>query len=127
MHVLVVDDEADLRDLFTLALTLYGAEVVAAASSAEALEAFERSKPDVLVSDIAMPNEDGYDLIRKIRAHKPEHGGRIPAVALSGYTRVEDHMRSCSAGFDMHVAKPVEPDKLAAIIAALVVGANKTS
>ena len=71
----------------------------------------------MLVSDIGMPGEDGYDLIRKVRAMEPKRGGRIPAVALTAYARAEDRLRTLSAGFQMHVLKPIEPVKLAAVVA----------
>jgi PAS domain S-box-containing protein len=120
LEVLVVDDEADTRDLLTTVLERCDAKVVAVASAAEALEALRWLKPDVLVSDIGMPDEDGYALIRKVRALPPEQGGRIPAVALTAHARVEDRMRALSAGYQMHVAKPVEPTELVTIIASLV-------
>ncbi|HZS08615.1 MAG TPA: ATP-binding protein, partial [Blastocatellia bacterium] len=119
VRVLVVDDEADARDLLTAALGQYGVEVMIAASAAEALSAVEVWRPDVLVSDIGMPVEDGYALIRRLRALTPECGGLIPAVALTAYARSEDRLRALSAGYQMHVAKPVDPAELAAVIASL--------
>jgi CheY-like chemotaxis protein len=97
----------------------YGAEVQTCASSAEALESLKRWKPDVLISDIEMPGEDGYRLIEKIRLLGPEHGGHVPALALTAYARTEDRMRSLSAGYQMHMSKPAEPVELAVIIASL--------
>ncbi|MBD2002299.1 response regulator [Trichocoleus sp. FACHB-40] len=120
LQVLVVDDEPDSRDFLTIALEQYGARVRAVASATEAFEALEQVKPNVLVSDIGMPGEDGYTLIRKIRALEPEQGGEIIAVAVTAYARSEDSQRAISLGFHRHIAKPVEPAKLAAAIASLV-------
>ncbi|HJU06001.1 MAG TPA: response regulator [Nitrospiraceae bacterium] len=117
LHVLVVDDEPETRDLLVAVLSKCGAEVKASASAQDALEALREWRADVLVSDIGMPGEDGYDLIRKVRAMEPDRGGRIPAVALTAYARVEDRLRALSAGFQMHVSKPVEPIELAAVVA----------
>jgi signal transduction histidine kinase/ActR/RegA family two-component response regulator len=119
LQVLVVDDEADSRDFLALALEQYGARVTAVASAQEALLALEQVKPNVLVSDIGMPDEDGYTLIRKIRAMTPEQGGLIPAAALTAYARSEDCDRAILAGFQRHVTKPVEAAEFAATIASL--------
>ncbi|HZS03522.1 MAG TPA: ATP-binding protein, partial [Blastocatellia bacterium] len=119
VRVLVVDDEADARDLLSVVLAQSGAEVKAAASAAEALTAIEQWRPHVLVSDIGMPVEDGHALIRRLRALGPERGGLTPAVALTAYARSEDRLRALSAGYQMHVAKPVDPEELAAVIASL--------
>jgi signal transduction histidine kinase/FixJ family two-component response regulator len=120
LHLLVVDDAEDVRDLLTVALESYGARVTAVASASAALEALELVHPDVLLSDIGMPNEDGYTLIRKIRAMPPEGGGQIPAIAISAYARSEDCTHTLSLGFQKHMAKPVDPGKLASAIANLV-------
>ena len=117
LHVLVVDDEPETRELLVTVLSKCGAEVKASASAKDAIEALKQWPADVLVSDIGMPGEDGYDLIRKVRAMEPERGGRIPAVALTAYARAEDRLRALSAGFQMHVPKPVEPVELAAVVA----------
>jgi PAS domain S-box-containing protein len=119
LRVLVVDDEADARQLLVAVLAQCKAEVTTVASVAEALEALEQLRPDVLVSDIEMPGEDGYSLIRKLRAMEAERGGHIPAAALTAHARVEDRMRALSAGYEMHVAKPVEPAELVMVIASL--------
>lgn len=79
----------------------------------------QQCRPDVLVSDIEMPNQDGYSLIRRIRALEPDRGGRTPAVALSAYSRPEDRIRSLVAGFNLHVSKPVEPTELVTVVASL--------
>ena len=91
-----------------------------AASAAEALDVLQRERPDVVLSDIAMRDEDGYDLIRKVRGPAPgRSGGRTPAAALTAYGRLEDRMRALSAGFQLHVAKPVDPAELVAVVATL--------
>jgi hypothetical protein len=100
-------------------LTRRGAEIKACASAAEALETVEAWRPAILVSDIGMPDEDGYALIRRLRAMEPERGGNIPAVALTGFARSEDRLRTLAAGFQMHVAKPVEAVELIMVIASL--------
>jgi CheY-like chemotaxis protein/two-component sensor histidine kinase len=123
LSVMIVDDERDAREVLVAMLELRGAEVIAASSAAEAVEALAHatnvSMPDVLVSDIGMPGEDGYDLISKIRAMGPERGGNIPAIALTAYARAEDRTRVLAAGFQRHVAKPVEPSSLAGAVASL--------
>jgi len=126
LRVLVVDDEPDARDMLGTMFVQYGAQVTTAANSREALEALERWKPDVMVSDVGMPHEDGYSLISRIRALEPERGGRIPAVALTGYASAEDRMRLLSAGYQKHVTKPFEVDELAALVASFA-GRTKTS
>jgi CheY-like chemotaxis protein len=93
---------------------------MAVGSVVEALEAFEMGAPDVLISDIGMPGEDGYELIRKVRALPAENGGRVPAIALTAYARTEDRMQALRAGYQMHVPKPVELAELVAVVASLV-------
>ncbi len=119
LRVLVVDDERDARLLLNEVLQGRGATVHMAASAAEALELFLRTRPDVMVSDIGMPGEDGYSLIKKVRALPVEQGGRTPAVALTAYARPEDAQRAFSAGFQVHVTKPLEPARLASVVANL--------
>jgi signal transduction histidine kinase/ActR/RegA family two-component response regulator len=119
LRILVVDDNPDGRTLTSLVLTQAGASVKAVASVREALEILEVERPDALVSDIGLPDEDGYALIRQIRRHEAEHGGFLPAVALTGYARAEDRARILAAGFQAHVPKPVEPVELAAVIATM--------
>jgi CheY-like chemotaxis protein/anti-sigma regulatory factor (Ser/Thr protein kinase) len=120
LRVLVVDDEPDTRETLKAGLGQCGAEVVAVASAAEALEAIEKSAPDLLISDIGMPEEDGYELMRRVRTLPPEVGGRVPAIALTAYARTEDRMHALRAGYQMHVPKPVELAELAAVAASLV-------
>jgi PAS domain S-box-containing protein len=119
LRVLVVDDEADARELLAEGLGQCGAQVTAASSAREALEAMAGEKFDALVSDIGMPGEDGYELIRRVRALPADRGGRTPAVALTAYARTEDRLRAMRAGFEMHVAKPVELTELIVVIANL--------
>jgi len=119
LRVLVVDDEPDARELLAVGLGQCGAEVVTAASAREALDAIARLKFNALVSDIGMPGEDGYELIRRVRALAPEEGGMTPAVALTAYARAEDRLRALRAGFEMHAAKPVELTELVVVIANL--------
>jgi PAS domain S-box-containing protein len=120
IRVLVVDDEADIRDFITTILEQYAAEVQAVASVKEALDIIAHFKPDVLISDIGMPGEDGYSLIRKVRSQPPEKGGNIPAAALTAYARAEDRMRAIQSGYQLHLPKPVEPAELATVVASLV-------
>ncbi|WP_434047087.1 MULTISPECIES: hybrid sensor histidine kinase/response regulator [Sorangium] len=117
LNVLVVDDEDDTRELLVTMLEQCGARVTAVSSTAEALLALKALQPDVLISDIAMPGEDGYALIRKIRALPAKSGGRTPAVALTAYARTEDRTRALRAGFNTHVPKPIEQAELLAVLA----------
>jgi PAS domain S-box-containing protein len=119
LRVLVVDDEPDTCEMLKVLLSRCGAEVVAVTSAAEALTEIERSRFDILVSDIGMPNVDGYELIRRVRGLGPQHGGSIPAIALTAYARPEDRLRALRAGYQTHVAKPVEPSELVVVIASL--------
>jgi signal transduction histidine kinase/CheY-like chemotaxis protein len=119
LRVLVVDDDLNTRDLFTRMLEQYDAHVTAVASAGAALTALERWKPHVLVSDIAMPEESGYVLMRKIRRLPPEQGGTVPALALTAYAAASDVKLALSAGFSAHAAKPIEPAGLALAVAEL--------
>ena len=120
VRVLVVDDDPDSLEVLCIMLAQYNVEVAAAASSAEALKLFEKWKPDVLISDLAMPGEDGFSLIKKIRALSPEAGGNTPAAALTAYAREDDSINALAAGFHSHVAKPIDPQKLASMVLELV-------
>jgi PAS domain S-box-containing protein len=119
VRVIVVDDEADTRDLLSFSLRNYGAEVRALGSASEALAAIQQDKPDVLVSDIGLPGDDGYALIRQVRALDEDRGGRVPAAALTAYAKDEDRTRAIAAGFQAHVTKPVELTELASVVASL--------
>ncbi len=125
LRLLVVDDDLDFRELVTLMLGPYGAVVKTAASAAEALACIENWKPDVLVADIGMTGEDGYGLIRKVRAISSERGGNTPALALTAYTRPEDRDQALSAGYQMHLAKPITGPELAAAVANLAGRSNQ--
>ena len=119
INVLVVEDEPDTRELLTAILRECGAQVGAVGSAKDALILIQQELPNVLLSDIAMSEENGYDLIRKVRALPPEKGGNIPAVALTAYAGPVDRRRALLAGFHVHLAKPVEPDELLAVIGSL--------
>lgn len=121
VRVLVVDDEIDSRDFMATVLQQYEGEVKAVASVSEALQAILDWKPDVIVSDIAMPDEDGYSLIRKVRSQPPAQGGKIPAAALTAYTRAEDRTRAIQEGYQLHLPKPIQPAELVTVVASLVV------
>jgi CheY-like chemotaxis protein len=117
MHVLVVDDEEDTRELLAEILEQCGARVDTAASATQALALIRSGPPDALVSDVGMPGEDGYSLLRKVRLLSPAEGGLVPAIALTAFTRAEDRARAHASGFTMHVAKPLD---IAELLAALV-------
>jgi PAS domain S-box-containing protein len=119
LRVLMVDDEEDARDLVRAVLEHSGSIVTTAPSVKRALEVFREEVPDVLLSDIGMPGESGYDLIKRVRELPPEHGGNVPAAALTAYARPEDRRKVLGAGFMMHVPKPVDPAELVAVVAAL--------
>ena len=118
VHVLVVEDEVDTRDLLAMSLEQCGARVTAVATAAEALEALG-TLPDILISDIGLPAEDGYSLLRKIRLLDPSRGGDIPAAALTAYARAEDRLKALEAGFQTHLPKPIDPSELVATVARL--------
>jgi CheY-like chemotaxis protein len=119
LRVLVVDDNIDSLLLTAFILEEYGTEVVKAASAGEAFKMFLEAKLDMLICDLAMPGEDGYSLIRKIRLLEPEQGGQIPAIALTASAGEEDRNLSIEAGFQVHLAKPIEPAELVGVVAAL--------
>ena len=116
INVMVVDDEVDAVGLVKRIMENCGATVTTCSSGAECLESLPRVRPDVLVMDIGMPNMDGYTLIRKLREMAADQGGRTPAAALTAFARSEDRRQAMLAGFDVHVAKPVEPGELAAVV-----------
>jgi CheY-like chemotaxis protein len=124
-----VDDQEEARELLSQTLSEYGAQVTAVSSGAEALAFLSDpsggKRPDALIMDIAMPGEDGYTALKKVRALEAERGvaaDQIPAIALTAHGRSEDRLRALQAGFQMHVAKPVEPAELALVIASLTTG-----
>ena len=125
LRVVLVDDDAATRDLMAAVLSHHGIKAEVVGSAAEGLSAIERSHPDVVISDIEMPDADGYMFIKELRALDAEHGGQIPALALTAYTRAEDRNRSLAAGFQMHLAKPIEADELVNAVIALATQSKK--
>jgi PAS domain S-box-containing protein len=120
LTIVVVDDEPDARDLLRSILEHCGAVVRTAASAGEAFDAILREPPQIVLSDLGMPDADGYELIRRVRALAPEQGGRVPAIAITAYARSDDRARALMAGFTNHIAKPVDPQELVAVVAAAV-------
>ena len=119
VKVLVVDDQPDARELIRRVLEDCSAEVLLAGTTAEALRLVETERPDVLVSDIGMPDVDGFELLRRIRALGSDRGGRVPAIALTAFARSEDRTRALRGGFLVHVSKPVDPSELVATVASV--------
>jgi CheY-like chemotaxis protein len=119
LRVLVVDDQEDARALLSAALGQYGAHVCTAASARAALSLIETEPPDIVLSDIGMPREDGYALIRQLRALPPERGGALPAIAITAYASAADQRQALDAGFDAHIAKPFDAPELALLVARL--------
>ncbi|MEH1975667.1 MAG: AAA family ATPase [Nostoc sp.] len=121
LEILVVDDDADMREFLPFMLEQYGATVTVVASAIEALTALSQSQPNLIVSDIGMPEMDGYMLMRQIRSLKPEQGGTIPAIALTAYAGEMDHQQAIAVGFQQHISKPVDPEELVKAIASLTI------
>jgi CheY-like chemotaxis protein len=119
VRVLVVDDDQDTRDLMVMIFEIEGATVMDVASATEALHVLERERPDVLVSDLSMPTQDGYWLIEKVRALPATRGGETPAAALTGYVTAEDRAAVLRAGFQFHIPKPADLGHLVGIVALL--------
>ncbi|MDI1310675.1 ATP-binding protein [Prosthecobacter sp.] len=119
VSLLVVDDEEDARTMLAKTLSMAGAEVTTASSAPQALECLRAHVPHVIISDIGMPGQDGYDLMREIRSHSEEQGGQVPAIALTAYTRTEDRIKSIAAGFQMHLSKPADSVELITMVASL--------
>ena len=119
LRILVVDDDADAREVISTILSQTGAEVATASSAAQAIDLVDRWVPNVLISDIGMPGEDGYQLIRKLRARSADKSTQIPAIALTAFTRSQDRLRALSSGYQTHVTKPIEPLELVTVIASL--------
>jgi CheY-like chemotaxis protein len=119
VEILVVDDEADTREFVTFLLEQYGAQVRAVSSASEAITALTQSVPDVLLSDIGMPDVDGYMLMQQVRTLPPEQGGQIRAIALTAYAGEINYQQAIAAGFQSHVSKPVEPAELVAVVTSL--------
>ncbi|HUS12160.1 MAG TPA: CheR family methyltransferase, partial [Pyrinomonadaceae bacterium] len=127
LRVLVVDDHEDTRELLKVALTDSAADVRTCSSCTDALATIETWKPDCIISDVGMPGEDGYELIKKVRALRRKDGGRIPAIALSGFAGAEDKLRATAAGYQVHISKPVDLGNLTSQIATLVQSNTKTT
>jgi CheY-like chemotaxis protein len=119
LHLLLVEDDADIREVVVTTLEEAGAKVRAVASVPEALKALDRELPDLLISDIGMPLEDGYGLIRQLRNREAERGGKIPAIALTAYATEEDQQQALATGYQRHLSKPVETAELVAVVANL--------
>jgi CheY-like chemotaxis protein len=120
VKVLVVDDDADARGLIRRILTDCHAEVSTASNARAALAAMRQVRPDILVSDLGMPEVDGFELLQLVRALGSEAGGDVPAVALTAFARSEDRLRALEVGFQAHISKPVEPGELIATVATIV-------
>ncbi|MEH2372412.1 AAA family ATPase [Nostoc sp.] len=119
LEILVVDDDADMREFLPFMLEQYGASVTVAASAIEALTALSQSQPNLIISDIGMPEMDGYMLMRQVRSLEPEQGGTIPAIALTAYAGEMDHQQAIAVGFQLHISKPVDPEELVKAIVLL--------
>jgi CheY-like chemotaxis protein len=119
INILVVEDDADTRELVTVLLQTQGGSVTATSSVQEALSAYDRSRPNVIVADIGMPDYNGYTLIGRVRARDRERGDIVPAIALTAYTTAIDRDTVLSAGFQVHMPKPFEPSNLISVIADL--------
>lgn len=119
LRLLVVDDDLDTRMLLTFLFELDGAEILTAASAAEALEIMSFFKPDILISDICLPDEDGYSLLVKVRNLEAKRGRKIPAIALTASAYDEDRKRASLAGYDIYRCKPIDLDELASVVASL--------
>ena len=119
LRILVIEDDEDTREVLTLGLTLYGASVTAVSSASTALVALESERPDVILSDIGLPDEDGLQLMRKVRRLPPSRGGRVPAVAVTAFTLCDDAEEATRAGFQRHFRKPVETAALFSALADL--------
>ncbi len=120
IKILAVDDEPDARELIKRLLEDFNAEVETAESAHQAIRILKEYKPDILISDIGMPGDDGYEFIRQVRALSPEEGGAIPAIAVTAFARSQDRTRAIMAGFQIHLSKPIEPSELVVIVGSLM-------
>ena len=123
--MLVVEDDDDARALVEKVLESQGATVKTVPSAREALDVLGKDRVDVLLSDIEMPGTDGYELIRELRQRPSQQGGSVPAAALTAYARTEDRLRALRAGFQLHLAKPVQPSELVTVVASLAARRNR--
>ena len=119
LKVLVVDDDADTCEMLRFVLEQCGGVVTTVADAESAIEAFQATRPTIMISDIGLPEVDGYELLRRIRDEERQTGRKTPAVALTAFARIEDRVKALAAGYQMHVAKPVEPGELLTIVASL--------
>jgi CheY-like chemotaxis protein/anti-sigma regulatory factor (Ser/Thr protein kinase) len=124
IRVLVVDDDEDTRGLVAKVLETQGATVKTVSSACEALDILGGDRVDVLLSDIEMPGTDGYQLLKELRLRPPQQGGSVPAAALTAYARTEDRLRALRAGFQLHLAKPVQPSELITVVGSLAARRN---
>ena len=120
IRVLIIDDDPDSRELVLMVIAQAGAEAITVASATEFLNVLESFQPDVVVSDIGMQEVDGYTLLRQVRSLSPEQGGQVPAIALTAYAGEIDRQQAIAAGFQKHIVKPIEPDKLVVAIVSLL-------
>jgi CheY-like chemotaxis protein len=125
MRALVIDDDPDARELLAAMLRVHGMVVSAAGSASEGMAALEREVPDIILSDLAMPDQDGYALIRSVRKLPADSGGRVPAIAVTAYARPEDSARSLSSGFQAHMVKPIDLMELVSVVERLATGLPK--
>jgi CheY-like chemotaxis protein len=120
LKILIIEDDADSRVMITALLEQFGALVKAVSSSREGLESVQSEKPDIVISDIGLPEEDGYEFMRKFKALSFYDSDRVPAIALTAYAREEDRVQALMAGYQIHMAKPIEPAELVAAIKSLL-------
>jgi CheY-like chemotaxis protein len=120
LRLLLVEDDEDSREMLKIMFEQYDMEIAAVASAVEALETIRQIQPDILISDVGLPGVDGYELIRKIRQLSPEQGGTVPAVALTGYASLQDRARALDSGYQEHLSKPVDIDRLLELVKGLV-------
>jgi CheY-like chemotaxis protein len=120
IRVLIVDDSADTREMLVLYLEMSGAAPLTAGCASDAMRQLTSARPHVLVCDISLPDENGIDLMRKVRSLPPDDGGAVPAIAVTGFTSPQDRDEALSAGYQLHLAKPVEPERLVSEIAGLL-------
>jgi CheY-like chemotaxis protein len=125
LKILVVEDDEDSREMLETILRHHGAGVWTAENVENGFASFVSNKPDILISDVGLPEQDGYDLIRRIRRLSPEQGGQVPAIALTGYVSVHDQHEALNAGYDEHLSKPIDTDHLIGIIINLITKPNR--
>ena len=127
VHILIVEDDADSREMLKVMFGQYNMKITTAASAAEGLQIIKQTQPDILISDVGLPGEDGYEFIQKVRQLSPENGGEIPAIALTGYASLQDRSRALEVGYQAHLAKPVNLDKLLGLVRKLLTGNKQTN